>query len=266
MFNLEKAISQWRAGLVRDHGLTEEVIIELESHLRDSFDDLSRTMDLEDAFRGSVEALGQPMDLAKEFRKDGPVTRVDWAIILVIVGFSFISLFTSLNTFFKFNGGVDEIIKWYFVVQAAGNHIAHVVGGLGVYYLLRYVAHEKEEASFNQLFTKSLRVLTPFASLFIWAGVAIYILGNGPLFPFHSVYNVLMVAAPLALLPLCWMKLARIHLAQCTIVLWAVIITATNLKDHHDNFLAVMLFVLGLMGLIVALPLLDRFKQKITPA
>lgn len=266
MFNLEKAIAGWRAELIRDQGLTKEVINELESHLRDSFDDHYRNMDMEEAFRLSVEDLGQPTDLAKEFRKDGPVTRLDWAMTTIIVGLSSVSLLTGLNTFFKFNGGVEEIIKWYFVVQSVGNHLAHMVGGLGVYYLLRYVAHEKEETSFNYLFTKALRVLTPLASLAIWTGVAIYILGNGPLFPFHSVYKVLMIMAPFALLPLCWLKLPRIHLAQCIIVFWAVILSATSLKDHQESLLRVILFVGGLMGLLVALPWFDRIKQMITPA
>ena len=73
MFNLEKAIEEWRRRMMAG-GITErEVLDELESHLRDDTEQRVRQgMSDEAAFKGAVEALGHARALQQEFTRARP--------------------------------------------------------------------------------------------------------------------------------------------------------------------------------------------------
>lgn len=69
MFNLEKAISDWRS-LLRSSGLAESDSAELESHLRDGIDELSTvSLSTEESFLIARFRLGNICNLANEFSK-----------------------------------------------------------------------------------------------------------------------------------------------------------------------------------------------------
>src|SRR5512139_28577 len=70
MFELESQIRKWRGHLRSSGSLREQDLEELESHLRDSIDDLtSRGITTEEAFLVSVRRLGDTEALGNEFAK-----------------------------------------------------------------------------------------------------------------------------------------------------------------------------------------------------
>lgn len=70
MFDLERAVSDWRRRMVDCGFKPVEVINELESHLRDDIDTQVRSgVNEERAFELSVRRLGTPAELKKEFAK-----------------------------------------------------------------------------------------------------------------------------------------------------------------------------------------------------
>lgn len=70
MFELESQIRKWRGHLRSSGSLGEEELEELESHLRDSIDDLSsRGVTTEEAFLVSVRRMGDTDALSDEFAK-----------------------------------------------------------------------------------------------------------------------------------------------------------------------------------------------------
>ena len=70
MFELESQVRKWRSHLRASGSLSEQDLEELESHLRDSIDDLtSRGITTEEAFLISVRRLGDTEALGDEFAK-----------------------------------------------------------------------------------------------------------------------------------------------------------------------------------------------------
>jgi predicted permease len=70
MFDLEKAIKQWRKGLRKNEALEDGTVAELESHLRDEIDDqIKLGTREEEAFKKAVNSVGQPEGLGEEFYK-----------------------------------------------------------------------------------------------------------------------------------------------------------------------------------------------------
>jgi putative ABC transport system permease protein len=70
MFDLEKAIARWRETLRRNESLEEAFIVELESHLRDKVERLSRDgAAIEDAFDKAAVGIGRAGDIGEEFYK-----------------------------------------------------------------------------------------------------------------------------------------------------------------------------------------------------
>ena len=70
MFDLESAIRRWRETMRRNESLEEAFIVELESHLRDEVDRLSRDgAAIEDAFNKAAAEIGRAGDIGEEFYK-----------------------------------------------------------------------------------------------------------------------------------------------------------------------------------------------------
>lgn len=69
MFDLERAVSEWRRQM-RRAGLGIEVIAELEGHIRDEVDQqIASGADAEQAFAAAVQSLGKAAELRTEFVK-----------------------------------------------------------------------------------------------------------------------------------------------------------------------------------------------------
>ena len=72
MFNLEAQIKEWRLSLEKQNVGAEEVLDELESHLREDVDQQMRAgLEAQIAFETAIQRLGQPISLRREFVRAG---------------------------------------------------------------------------------------------------------------------------------------------------------------------------------------------------
>jgi len=70
MFDLEKAIQEWKKALWKNEALEDGTITEMESHLRDEIDSLgSQGWSMESAFNSAVEQIGQIQPIGGEYHK-----------------------------------------------------------------------------------------------------------------------------------------------------------------------------------------------------
>ena len=90
MFELEKAIKNWRCSLLQNQNLLESDVDELESHLRDEVDSLMLAgLSVEEAFMISTHRIGDSEVVGQEFTKVNPSLawrrRVFWMFLGVLV-------------------------------------------------------------------------------------------------------------------------------------------------------------------------------------
>jgi putative ABC transport system permease protein len=70
MFDLDKAIKQWRKNLIKNEALEDGTITELESHLRDEIDNqMEAGANEEEAFKKAIQSVGLPESIGEEFYK-----------------------------------------------------------------------------------------------------------------------------------------------------------------------------------------------------
>ena len=70
MFDLEQDIKKWKKTLIKNEGLEDGYITELESHLRDEIENQMKLgASEEEAFRMAVKSVGQPESIGEEFYK-----------------------------------------------------------------------------------------------------------------------------------------------------------------------------------------------------
>ena len=70
MFNLERAIKQWRKTLRKNEALEDGYVSELESHLREEIEHRSDIgMDEKEAFETAIQSIGSSDEIGTEFHK-----------------------------------------------------------------------------------------------------------------------------------------------------------------------------------------------------
>lgn len=90
MFELERAIQDWRNGLLQSQSILESDVDELESHVRDEVDSLMLAgLSTEEAFMVSIHRTGDIETVGQEFAKVNPSLawrrRVFWMLFGVLV-------------------------------------------------------------------------------------------------------------------------------------------------------------------------------------
>jgi len=81
LFDLDKAVREWKKGLKSDPSLEEAFIAELEAGLRDDVEELVRRgMTEEQAFRQVAAEMGRPEDVGAEFHRAYASRRSGWPI------------------------------------------------------------------------------------------------------------------------------------------------------------------------------------------
>src|SRR5262245_28199181 len=84
MHNLEDSIAEWRKSMMAAAKVSRETLDELENHLRENVDQLTRSGMTElEAFQRAVSQLGGPFTIASEFQK---LDQATWLPIKVIIG------------------------------------------------------------------------------------------------------------------------------------------------------------------------------------
>ena len=105
MFELERAIKNWRQSFDNDQAIDDEASLELESHLRELVGDLSNIgLSPREAFIVAADRLGHPSDLQREYAKVNSSNqwrqRISWMItgyLAMSVAGSIISFVTTLT-------------------------------------------------------------------------------------------------------------------------------------------------------------------------
>src|SRR5437667_9215593 len=69
MFDLDSAIEEWRRQMLAGGVESPDVLEELENHLREDFEEQSRTHSQEQAFETAVRRIGEARTLQNEFEK-----------------------------------------------------------------------------------------------------------------------------------------------------------------------------------------------------
>ncbi|HUU04568.1 MAG TPA: permease prefix domain 1-containing protein, partial [Patescibacteria group bacterium] len=71
MFDLKKAINDWKRSLRKLESLEDGTIMELESHLLDEFDKQRQNgLAEEEAFSAAIKKIGRPEDVGTEYFKE----------------------------------------------------------------------------------------------------------------------------------------------------------------------------------------------------
>src|SRR6185295_14334309 len=90
--NLEKSVAEWRETLLVAPNVSDEALDELESHLRETVDELVRSGLAEpEAFQRAIKQLGGSPNIASEFQKlDQPT----WLPIKLVIGAGVVAVLT----------------------------------------------------------------------------------------------------------------------------------------------------------------------------
>lgn len=120
-FDLNNAIGKWRARLAAEEGMREDVLRELESHLRDGVEVWrGKGLSEEEAFWVAARRIGQAREISAEFAKAEPLnvwrTRLFWMLV-GIISMNLLSDFTQIVVF-----AAQRIAQ---ATQAEGTELAH---------------------------------------------------------------------------------------------------------------------------------------------
>lgn len=135
MFDLDRAITEWRKQ-VADAGVKPgETLDELEGHLRDLIEHMVQNgWEDHDAFRRAVEQLGRSGDLAGEFEK---IQLSSWMPTKVANAFIVIALtgMVVLVSAWVHSGRMELLLACHVFSITIGYFSALVIGGLGICYV-----------------------------------------------------------------------------------------------------------------------------------
>src|SRR4051812_825517 len=110
MFDLNRAVANWREDMLA-HGVKQvEALEELETHLRDVFErNVQAGVERQKAFNLAVEQLGRSAELAAEFQKLHPrawlPTKIAAAFILIALGGTIALLWNRVRS-----GGMELLL------------------------------------------------------------------------------------------------------------------------------------------------------------
>ena len=135
MFDLNRAIAEWRQDMVAGGVEPVEALNELEGHLRDHFEEMVQTgHEDQEAFTLAAEQLGRSADLAAEFQKLQPSgwlpTKVATAFILIALAGMVVLVSGWLRS-----GKMELLLACHVFSITVGYFSALVVGGLGICYV-----------------------------------------------------------------------------------------------------------------------------------
>ncbi len=138
MFDLEKAIAEWRRQMIAAGLRNPEALDELENHLREDAANLvSAGTPQADAFQLAVARVGNARFVAKEFKINrrygfGPV-RSDSLVWMEASAALVVLLIVLLST--RFGGASSFLLAAHIVGLTAGYGVAFLAGGFGIYHV-----------------------------------------------------------------------------------------------------------------------------------
>ncbi len=136
MFELEKAIAEWRRQMLRAGIKAPVPLDELESHLREEIEDQMRSgINAMPAFQMAVERIGQAEALKGEFKKVGgiPLDFMTMASIAWIGAVIFLAFILLARVF---SGRLSFLLSVHIFSLTAGYFAALLTGGFGIGYVI----------------------------------------------------------------------------------------------------------------------------------
>jgi hypothetical protein len=135
MFDLNRAIADWRQNMLASGVRPVDALDELETHLRDAFEqNVQAGGERPEAFRLAVEQMGSSTGLAAEFKKLRPSgwlpTRIAMAFILIALGGMIAFLWGRVRS-----DGMELLLAWHVFSITIGYLSALIFGGLGICYV-----------------------------------------------------------------------------------------------------------------------------------
>jgi hypothetical protein len=167
----EQLIAQWRRTLAETAGLGDEVLDELESHLRDEIQQLmSGGVAMEEAFTQAASRLGQPQSLATEFAKVAET--VNWLPVRIVT-FAAIALSALLVGFLLTRyqeGRVELLLVAHVCAITTGYGASLLVGALAICYVITSLFRELNAGQLQALERTAFR-LTAAAVVLTLTGI-----------------------------------------------------------------------------------------------
>ena len=135
MRDLEKQITEWRRKVAKTVGHRENVLDELEAHLREEIErSVSAGSAPEDAFQSACDKIGVPTAVGSEFQKLALGWRAHWMPVKVARVFViFLALF--LGAALIYNLGTRPLLAGHVVSVTLGYVLMFVIGALAMCYV-----------------------------------------------------------------------------------------------------------------------------------
>ncbi len=138
MPNPEKQISDWRQAMAKASNHREELLDELEAHLRDEIDRLLRAGTSPDnVFQLALSNLGAPAAIAPEFDKLLLGARAQWLPVklarIFVIGLAV--LVGALVVYKTANARMTAVLATHVLSVTLGYSMMFIIGGLGILYV-----------------------------------------------------------------------------------------------------------------------------------
>jgi len=132
MHNLEHSIAEWRKTMMAAGNVSRETLDELENHLRENVDQLTRSgMPVPEAIQRAVTQLGGPLTIASEFQKLDQSTW--WPIKLVIGIGATAAIVLAIVLIVRFDPSRSVLLLAYHVFSVTlGYTTTFLLGALGI--------------------------------------------------------------------------------------------------------------------------------------
>ncbi len=150
MFELEKAIREWKRGLRKLESFEDGAIVELESHLRDEIDrQKGKGLSGEAAFVKAADLVGRPESIGGEYSKS-LVPPTSWTQSWILV--------SLIGSFFK--------IAWRKIIRQKGFSFINVAGlALGLACCLVILFWVRQETGFDRFHDRADRLYRVYFSV-----------------------------------------------------------------------------------------------------
>ena len=178
MHNLEKRIAEWRKTVMAARGVGDETLDELETHLRETVEQLVRSgMAEPEAFQKAVAQLGGASTIASEFRKLEPT----WLPVKLVIGFGIVlTLAMLVFVIIRFGAGrMNLLLAFHVFFVSLGYATTFLIGALGVCFvgqrcfsnLSRFRSHSLSRVTFTLACIGASMTAVGIVLAMIWAKI-----------------------------------------------------------------------------------------------
>lgn len=166
MFDLEEEIKKWRSNFFSKKKLTPKIIDELESHLRESYHELSLVLSPKDAFNKALIRLGSEDSLITEFKKDNDL--IFWDSLAIRGNSAILALVGLFVIWIGINIGInkgDGLLALHVSSITLGYTTSFFLGLMGIYAIFRSIICPIKEVQFSKRYFNHCKILLLIALL-----------------------------------------------------------------------------------------------------